>query len=377
MRIVEIVERYVFESHRFRFVAWLLALSALRSGIWQMPNLDASRRLAEDPFVNPFSTPETHYLMWNWLGPWLAYLVGATGSAAFFVFHFGFAIAFSGLVAWLCFKRLKERNARVALILFALLPVSSTAYYWVGMDAITLFLMVLSFLIPTNPLWPLAIGALLGMQHFEQGLVAAVLLCVVVVMRTRLKLPNVISTLWCCALTFGVLAGKLILIEVFQYVEINVAIERGYWIQKLLPTLLRQLFTDFHYLAWSVLALGWIVLVKDIQRGKAVIPVLLGLVGAMSLLGLVFDQTRVVAIVSFPLLWVSWLQDNDFLDKLENRFIAWMTIAWLIVPWAWVFGGRSQRSVLPFDLAVVVGTLTGWYELPRDLEWWPFWFDPP
>lgn len=94
----------------------------------------------------------------------------------FFIFHLGFSIAFTALFIKLVFSRLPERSTRIALILFALLLVSATTYFWVGSDSLTLLLLLLLLLLalsfPHSILMTLAIGIMLGMQHFEQAFFA-------------------------------------------------------------------------------------------------------------------------------------------------------------------------------------------------------------
>lgn len=377
MRPVEAIQHFIFLSSRLTLVTTVVAVTILKSGIWIMPNLDASRRLAENPFVNPFSNPETHYLVWNWLGPWLAWLIGATRPVSFFLLHLAFTVAFSATVISLCFSRLSDRNARVAVIIFALLPVSATAYFWVGMDAITLFLMAIAFLYPGKWAWALLVGTLLGMQHFEQALVASLLLLFLIAGRRWLGEQAPASITWCCCLVIGAVAGKALLVALFNHVGLAVAIERAFWMTALWPSVLKQFILHAHYTVWSVLALGWLVFVKELSRGRSAVPVALGLLGASALLVLVFDQTRVLAIVTFPILWVSWMQEEALLETLDDRFVAWLFLGWLVVPWAWAFGGFPQWSVLPYDIAFLVGTLTDWYHLPGNLAWWPFHFVRP
>ena len=87
MRLVSKVEAFLFSSSPTRLVITLIALTVLKSGVWFMPNLSAQIELAQNPFTNPFANPEAHYLVWNWLGPWFAWLLGATSRSSFFILH--------------------------------------------------------------------------------------------------------------------------------------------------------------------------------------------------------------------------------------------------------------------------------------------------
>lgn len=372
MYVVSKIEEFLFSSSPTKLVVTLIALTVLKSGVWFMPNLSAQIELAKNPFVNPFADPEAHYLVWNWLGPCIAWLIGATSLPYYFLLHFLFSVLFSVVVAYVCFARLSDRNARIALVLFALLPVSATSYFWVGMDSLTLLLIASAFLVTNSLLWPMVIGLLLGFQHFEQAFVASCLLLLVVVLRMRLSQTQSVSLAWCLALIASVLFGKLLLVLLFDYYGIEVATDRSFWLTRLFPEMVKQVFSHGHYAIWSILALGWVVLIKDLERGKAAIPVLFGLLLASIFLVLVFDQTRVLAIITFPILLVSWLLDTDFLSGLEQRFVSWLLLIWIFVPWAWVLGGVPQLSVLPYNVALVMAPFTDLYVVPDDLAWWPF-----
>jgi hypothetical protein len=302
--------------------------------------------------------------------------VGATGRAAFFALHLAFAVAFSVLFYRMSVKRLSDRNARVALILFCLLPVSGTAYFWVGMDSITLLLLLVAFVFPARLTWAGLAGVLLGFQHFEQALIAMGALWGVLILRRKSPPMLPVTVPWCTVLLAGIVAGKLALTAVFHHYDVIVTVDRVYWVAKLLPTSIKRFATHHHIIIWSALALGWIVLIKYLAQGRKAAPFTLMLLGLFGVSLLAFDQTRVVAIVTFPLILVFWLHEPELLESLDERSVAWLALAWVVIPWSWVFGGYPQSSVLPHDLLFVIGGLTGWYEPPSD-PLWPFLFVPP
>lgn len=378
LRPIEYIERFIFFGPRIGVIALVSLLVIMKSGIWIMPNLDFSRRLAENPFVNPFADPGQHYLVWNWFAPFVAWLTGATGWPEFFFLHLLFSLCFYAVVVTLAFRRLSERNARIALLVFAILPVSATSFYWVGMDGAILMLLAAAFIFPRNLAWALALGALAGMQHFEQAIVAAALLLFLVSLRRLwLRLPSLTSIPWCASLSAGVVLGKLALIAIFDRSGMVVETIRFYWVLELWPDVMVQFVLHAHFTVWAMLALGWVLFLKDAFRGRSVVPLALAIAGSSVLLGLVFDQTRVLAVVTFPILFVAWLQDDSFLDSLGERFMAWLFVAWITVPWLWAYGGYPQWSVLPYDLVVLVSSVTGVVELPDVLPWWPFHYTGP
>lgn len=260
MEIMNKVERFIFESRTWQFILVIAAISLFKTGIWYMPNIGISDVIAKNPFVNPFTNPlnhNVHYLFWNWLGSFLAWLVGATGKWQFLVFHLFFSIAFTLLFIRVIFANFAGDTARSAIVLFSILPVSGTAYFWVGMDSVTLFLMLLALAFPSARILAFIIGILLGMQHFEQGFFAALGLFFAVFLSHKQKYKLKYSVAFCLLFLLGVIAGKFCLMGIFKYYGIELHFGRKDWMAANLHALLNQFFFHFHYILWSVLGLGW------------------------------------------------------------------------------------------------------------------------
>lgn len=130
---------WVLATPRWKFLTVLFTLMFFRTGVtFVAPTLVP---IAEHPYRNPFTDPYEHYLYWSRLGPYLAHQVGATDAATLTMFYFVFAILFSILMVRWIFAVLDDRLARVAMLVFALLPVSAVPYYWIFNDSLTLFLL--------------------------------------------------------------------------------------------------------------------------------------------------------------------------------------------------------------------------------------------
>jgi hypothetical protein len=138
------IEKFIFETELWKLILVISFLTVVKTGVWHTPSLNASLEIAQNPFINPFSDPNAHFLFWSWLGPFLAWLVGATSKWQFFALHLLFSLAFTFLFTKMVFSRFSDAVARSSLIIFSALPVSATAYFWVSTDSITLFLMVLA-----------------------------------------------------------------------------------------------------------------------------------------------------------------------------------------------------------------------------------------
>lgn len=372
MEAIKKIEDFIFESAAWKLILAISLITLFKTGIWYIPNLDASQAIAQNPFVNPFPDPNAHYLFWSWLGPFAAWLIGAKSKFQFFAFHLAFSIAFTLLFIKIAFANFSDKLARSSIILFTVLPVSATAYFWVSSDSITLFLMLLALAFPQGAILTFIIGALLGMQHFEQGFFAAAGLLFAVFLSNKQGNYLKYSLKFCILLLLGVIAGKFTLIVIFKYHSIEVNSGRMHWLRGHIHLLLNQFFFHFHYIIWSILGLGWIIALRFIDWGRKSIPFFITLAGLCLLLPVSGDQTRVLAVLTFPLIAAYWLFNSDFLEKISKREISLIFSIWALMPWGWVWGGTPRWSAFPYDIAYILHRLFGWFDVPANPALWPF-----
>jgi hypothetical protein len=379
MRIVARTERFIFAAPAWQLITALLLIMLVKTGVWCIPNLDKSRLIAQDPFLNPFSDPYLQTLYWNWLGPFLAYLLGAKGRWSFFALHLLFSAGFTALFIRTAFRHLSDRAARVSLILFAALPVSATAYFWVGPDSLTLLLMMAALAAAgrqqQHKAVPPLLGVALGLQHFEQAVLgfAGLLLALIIRHRQRGDLCTYDRLRWVLALLTGILIGKLVLMAMFHLLDAGVSYGRLQWLIEHHRILLEKFLLHTGQILWSSLGLGWLVLLKQVDEEPACAYFLVPLSLLMLLLVISGDQTRVFAITSFPLLCTFWLLESDGpLARLSDRFVAWLFLGWLVVPWSWVWAGEPKWSVFPYDILYLLNLWLGWFTLPANPALWPF-----
>jgi len=277
----------------------------------------------------------------------------------------------------LLFIRMASSNAspelgRIALILFFSLPVSATSYFWIGPDSVTLFLMLLPFAFPQYIGVAFFFGILLGMQHFEQGLFATTALLIALIL-SKIQNENFkYSVKFCLFLFLGVIVGKFILMGIFNFYAISLNSGRLFKLQKIYVDGFLEFFLYFQPILWGSLALGWIAVIKYADAGKKAMPFLLTLLGLCLLIPFVRDQTRVFAVISFPLLFVYLLSNADFLGTIAKKEISVLFLLWLILPWGWVFLGKPRSSVFSFDVIYLMHRLFGWFTLPSNVDYWPF-----
>lgn len=372
MKILDIAERFVFESRPAKFIAVVLVVSLIKTGIWAIPNLDASQLLAQDPFHNPFSDPGAQYLFWNWLGPFIAWLIHATSTTKFFVLHLAFSCLFTLLFIRTSFSRLDDRSARIALLIFAALPVSMTAYYWVSYDSLTLLLMMCALALPNSRVLVAVIGAGLGMQHFEQSIVGSMAVFGAMIVGMVCRDEKTYTLKWLLSLIAGIVIGKLALMGIVRHWAIEVNSGRAFWLEKNLSMTLHQFLYHPFITVFSALGVAWLIAFKQLDIGKKAIPMLLGLGGLLLLLPISGDQTRVFAVSSFFLLTVYWLLNPRFLSLIDGRTAAVLFVAWLVVPWVWVWGAVPRASAFPMDVVYLLHHAFGWFTMEYDMRSWPF-----
>lgn len=372
MQLTKKVEQLLFESPTWKLLAVVCALWLLKTGIWTYPNPRALWAMAQNPFASPFTNPDEEYLMWSWLGPWLAWRTGAATMTSQFVLSLAQAAAFTFLFMRVALKNLPRELARTAIVLFAVLPVSTTAYYWVGYDSLTLLLMMAALAFPATPLVTLGAGLLLGMQHFEQGFFGAAGLSAAVFMSRRQGYPLPYGLKFCLLLAGAIVAGKLALVGLFQHYGIHVNSGRTYWVREHFGEMVANFFLHAHAIVWSVLGLGWLAAARFADWGRRSLPFFLVLGGLCLLAVITADQTRVVAIVSFPLLMAYWLRNPDFLSRLGRREVALVFALWAVTPMSWIWIGAPKWSLFPYDVAYVLHQAFGWFTLPENLAAWPF-----
>ncbi len=372
MKALDSIERFVFHSAAWKLILIIQLIMLFKTGVWFIPNLSSSLAMAQNPFTNPYPDPNAHYLCWIWISAFLGWVVGIKETWSFFLLHLLFSISFTVLFIRTAFVRLQGREARVSLILFSLLPVSATAYFWVSYDSITLFLMMAALAFPGRLFLPLMFGIIIGMQRFGQAFFAYAGVLFAIYCSKFYKTRVEFTLQWALGLLIGAICGKLMLVAMFSY--LGVSVNSGNLYRQLHGEFLPQatgLFYHFHYAVFSVLGLGWIVLIKYFDKKKDAIPFLIPFFALLLLLIPVGDKTRVLAIVTFPLVASFWILNKDFLASLSDRLVAWLLLLWCIVPWAWVWG-EPKWSAFPYDIAYVIHELFGWFSVPVELRMWPF-----
>lgn len=351
------ISNWIFNSTWKKFYVILISILVIKTGVWFIPNLEIYRQISINPFTNPFVGNENaQYLVWSWFGPFIAWILKVDSFSKFLILHTFFLVAFFASTLRMIHKLLPAREARISAAVFITLPFSSTGLYWIGMDALTLLLMAQILLFRTNRALSFIFAVLLGMQHFEQGAVAVVILAIFEFMnRSASEDRYTRKASFHLRLILGLGIGKLLLSVIFELNGMKLNSGRLYLYLNSFAGLAELFVNNIQIIVWSTLGVGWFLLFFMYKANPIRFRNLI-IAGAMSALSavLVFDQTRVAAIVSFMFIVAGLLLDKDLMRKLSNRFLAVYLGLWAIVPFTWVFGGIVKTSVITFDVAWAV-----------------------
>ena len=83
MKLLDKIEYVIFQLPLWKLASLLIFVSFLKIGVWYIPNLELSQSIAQNPFINPFSEPDEHYLFYTWLSPFLAWVMNAKSGLQF------------------------------------------------------------------------------------------------------------------------------------------------------------------------------------------------------------------------------------------------------------------------------------------------------
>ena len=314
-------------------IAAVTAFVVLRSSIAPMPNIGAQSGMLADPFSNPYPTDQS-YIWWNWLSPFIAHLIGLRSSEeySFFCLVIGLAILPC------CYLALRSHIATHAavswrLLLVACFPASFTGLFWVGMDSLTIVLLVLVVAARRRPVLSAALGILCGLQHAEQASVAIGLLVVGCLLLDR---PAVRSAL---AAFVGVVTGRLILTVIAAHAGGAPLQTRYDYFFPRRGEFLHQFISHAPTIIWSIFGAGWLVLLATRLGRRTVGLLVLAVATALVLAMTSDDQTRVCAITTLPVLLLVFASPEFAASRLRSQLV--LPVG-LLLPAVWVWKGHNR-----------------------------------
>ena len=335
-----LITKIVYDSPQVAFILSAFTILICKVGISQIPNFGVIAAIAANPFQYPTpQDPDGFYQMWNWLVPYVGWLLHLNTGNSFLALHLAFAIGFLAIVATALFKKLPDTQARTALIIFLMLPASGTVLYWLCYDAPALFMMALAVFVFKNRYALVIIGFLLGMQDFEPTVVAFSALLIALYLGKKNGQLSQVSLVTPIAVIGGALLGRLLLTLLFNRWHLQATTGRLAWFQKHVTEMKDQVFQSPGLCIWALLGLAWVVLFMQIVVNIKITRVIIVPLLILSVLLLTTaDKTRVMAVATFPLLATLWLLDEEFLSKFNKRVTTMLALSWLVMPWIFVWG---------------------------------------
>ena len=368
----------------FAWPFWLLALlvlgaNVLTQGVWTVPNLDVVYLMARDVTRDPYPGSIMQFLFSSYLMPLVAYGVGLNKSPAQYfvlcslVLLIGLALGFGSLR-----RRFGDETARIVLLLFGATPLINVLLTWIGYgDPLTVALPMLLLALP-SPVLRLVLSALLAVAHFEQGCVIVILICALLPFVDADQSPR---TRWLgmAAMIAGLAAGRIAMDLYFQLHHFQIENTRSSLVFEKVG-ILRFLSDTARYplvLLFSVLNVAWlawlIIVVGSWRADRRLFMVLVvGLGVCLGATVVTLDQTRVAAILTWPLVMGAVIvaaRDLEGRALLRKLAVACFLLG-LVVPRVIVWEGKIHTSSASFTAMLISDTLGLTSFIDQSVSWW-------
>ncbi|HLD93252.1 MAG TPA: hypothetical protein VI703_03530 [Anaerolineales bacterium] len=353
----------VFRSSYWGLFSFLLLISILQNGVWYAPNAPFFLEIAENIYINPFlSNPNAQWQLFSFLGPTIAFLIGANQSLLLFsLMHVVFFLVFFVLFAYYLRLQFPESVARSVLVVFFLTPLPSILLTWVGSpDVFTVLLSTTMILFRKKPVVIFFSAVLMGINHFEQGTAILVLTSIFLLLTEgKATLPYVVSYL------LGISLGRMILETHFSSYSFDVTFGRfsyfsEYGISLFIENNLRNPVVLVYSLFQMLGGFLFIYVMLNWRGGNSAPAFVLCCAGAFGLILFTLDQTRVFSTLIFPILLLFLLSSDhqplaDSTKLILNKALAASFALGVLVPRIIVWESSLFASAYLF----IVGYFSG------------------
>ena len=317
-----------------------------------MPNINLQFMISQNLLKVPFSDPNAHYIFLNYFEPLLYGLIGGKSLIGYAIYSLVISIIFLFIfLFWFVLYHGKnvslEQNKLFAAITF---PVFMIPFYWIGMDGMTLLLMLM-VLININRISIASVFSfILGIQHFEQsfiafGILLGTILLHYIISRDKNSLSFLKTIIF---ILLSVIGGKLILMSFFFYIDVGLSGDRSSYLENHLELYLQMWKNWWFVILWTLFAAGWFLVILNLKK---VWPLLGAAFVTLLLTAIVGDQTRVGLIILFPSLFYWLLMDKEVWQNMSQRVVLIMLSFYLLVPVVVVWG-QPHKSLLSDDLSM-------------------------
>ncbi len=349
------LEKYIINLNIKKLLFFFYFIIIIKIGFWYHPALWKLLQISINPLDESIiNNKHAHYLYYNFFGGYVANLLKINTKLSFFLFHLFFSFLFNFLYFYLIFKELNRKYAVYSLIIFLILPVSTTVFFWVGYDSITLSLMILSVLFRKELFIVLVLGILLGLQHFELGFLSSLSLLVLNIYNKFFSKESFLDLKYSIFIFLGILIGKIFLEYYFISIGLDINSGRIWYTLDVIKHFIYNNYFNLHNIIWFSLSLGWLIVLKYLFYSQKNILFLIILFAQLGVLFIVDDQTRVFACLSFLIIVSQILINKDFLKQIKKQEISLILIIWLIIPYGWAWQGILRPSMFTYDLAYLL-----------------------
>jgi hypothetical protein len=331
--VVSRIERWLFTCPLWTLALTVFGAAYLRFGYGTTSGMDASVRLARDPFTNNQPFP---WLYQSPLGPVLAWLARVDNSTELVRFHAVVSIGALIGVAYVIRRHAGHIAARLYLLAFlASYRVWATTRDSGGVvDVVTVAGLSLAMVI-VSPFAGFAVGAMIGANHFEQGIFA---LAIVALLRRRIlrdQAPIV-------ALFAGLFAGKAVAYGYLFAFDLPRNGRLGFILDFGIDNIIRGWMDRdvFVPMVWSSLHVAWVAVIwmlYKMNRDDRTIVAAAFLLATVPVL-LTYDLTRVYSILTWPIVMLTCIWFGARADLTVRRGALLLAAAGLIVPITTVSG---------------------------------------
>lgn len=338
----------VFKVHIFIFAAIFILIS--NTGIWLMPNINMQYLVSQSLLKVPFDDINAHYIFLNYFEPLLFALLGGKELLHYYYYVFFITLFFSVIfLYWFVSYHGKEtaiNDYKIALTI--IFPIFMIPYYWVGMDGMTLLLILLTLITLHLRFIPLLFAFLLSIQHFEQAFISfGVLFATLLIHYLVTKHIQSLQLIKKIFFLLIVLAfTRFLMLKIFNYMEVGLVGDRSLYLKANIHTFISMFKANWYIILYTFLGIGWLFVLNYF---KLLWPVLVAVVIVFFVTIIVGDQTRIGAILLFPSLFYWVFMNKDLFKILTKKFLVFLLVLYLLVPVIVVWGKPHYGSLWHYD----------------------------
>jgi hypothetical protein len=309
--------------------AAFLVIEFWKAGAWPFPALSSYlnvARLATAP------DPQATYLSTSYIQPSVFWLLGGRSLEAFVVYCALLTVAFLALLLHVAIGR----HPRTGIVVLAF-PAAMIPLYWIGMDGVTLLLM-LGVALARRRRWAWPLAGLLAWHHFEQGVLGLAILGATLLVARRWDEFRRVAWLFP-----PLLAGRLALGLYFHWLDIHLT-DRFTLAWEHFGESSTAFFRHPAALVWSLFGAGWIFLLARLRQTW---PMLLAAALALPVIAAAADETRVGVLILFPALLYWVVLNSDAWESCPHRLVIAVALVYLLAPPVYVWGGYVCGRITP------------------------------